>query len=76
MRQCANVGNVVMLLSLTFTNADLPIQGQICPFHRSLDYKHDVNYFSFSFYCINFIKPRNIVYRYQMVGYFDDWINH
>jgi hypothetical protein len=37
-------------------------------------FRHDENYFNFNFYCINLLKPRNIVYRYALAGYFDDWI--
>ena len=38
------------------------------------EFRFDENYFNFSFYCINFINPRNITYRYMLDGYFDKWI--
>lgn len=37
-------------------------------------YKYDENYFSFKFYCINLINPRDITYRYMLDGYYDSWI--
>jgi hypothetical protein len=37
-------------------------------------YKYDENYFSFRFYCINLINPRDITYRYMLDGYYDKWI--
>ena len=37
-------------------------------------YKYDENYFSFNFYCINLLQPRNIVFRYLLEGYYEKWI--
>lgn len=38
------------------------------------DYKYNENYLGFSFYCINLLAPRKVIYRYQLKGYYDRWI--
>ena len=38
------------------------------------EFRYDENYFSFNFWTINLVNPRNIVYRYMLEGYFDNWI--
>jgi Histidine kinase/Y_Y_Y domain len=42
--------------------------------HTKQQYKYDENYFSFKFYCINLINPRDITFRYMLDGYYDKWI--
>jgi len=37
-------------------------------------FRYDENYFNFSFWTINLVNPRKIVYRYMLDGYFDKWI--
>lgn len=38
-------------------------------------YAPDENYFNFHFTAINFINPRSVIYRYKLLGYYDEWIS-
>jgi hypothetical protein len=38
------------------------------------EYKYNENYLNFTFFCINLLHPRKIVYRYLLDGYYDNWI--